>query len=992
MASGKIKGISLEIGGDTNGLSKALNKVRGEISDVQKELKAVDRLLKLDPGNTELLAQKQTLLSKQIGITQEKLQALKTAKDKADSDMKNGTEVNEKQYRELQREIIASEQALDALSKAADNSSQSFDNMHTEASEAVTSVQAVGSSGNRLEKLGSVAGGVAKGAAVAAGAVAAVGGALVAAAEGTREYREDLNKLDAAFISSGHGAESGRQAYSDFYAILGESDRSVEAASHLAQLTNSQEELAQWSDICAGVTATFGDSLPIEGLTEAANETAKVGQVTGPLADALNWAGISEDQFNKKLKECNTEKERSTLITETLNSTYANAAATYKELNADIISNRQATEQWNMAMAGIGAAVDPIIGSIKALGAEALTAVSDGLNLIMQGDLEGGVAVVTEGINSLVSSVTEMLPQLLEMAIPILQGLAESIITNLPVLINAAIGIVTELGNYIIQNIGMILETAMEIMSQLADALITALPELIPAVVDIILQIVDTLINNLDRIIDAAIEIIIALTEGIIEALPRLVERIPEIIVKIYLALVNAAPKLLDAGMQLISMLWNGITSAVSSFFAGLGTVINTYIIQPFKDRVNSLLQVGRDLITGLWNGIQEKVGWLKEKVLGVISTIKGWFTGTKGFDERSPSKWSEKVFEYLMEGGKIGIEKNKNKITDEIQNLIDNVKLKYELGIFTEEEYYNSIADIRDNYLEKGSSAWWDYTKELVKYEKTIAENTKKEMQSAFQAVTDEAEKSMNDIESKQKSFLSKIRGNMAMYETRTVEIGEKSVSADVLTDWRDKAEAAQEYVGAITSLQNRIQSLFSVDEQGQLTEFMEMIRTEDSAEGRKITEMLMGLTDTELSEYVSGWKEYLNITESMAGDTYEAEAESIKTGFIDKVLSMIQTLPEAFRTEGEKAADFFGEALTEKMQGILAGLNDMLASTLLNMDMSSLATGAVGIQRYYTTNQTRTSNVTINSYVETSGTSPYQVSQANKAMINGLQKEGRL
>lgn len=118
-----------------------------------------------------------------------------------------------------------------------------------------------------------------------AGKVTEAIGSIIALADETREYREDMAKLDTAFTTAGHSTDTAKQAYSDFYKILGESDRSVEAVNHLAELTKNEQEVAQWSTICAGVTAKFGDSLPIEGLTEAANETAKVGQVTGPLAD-----------------------------------------------------------------------------------------------------------------------------------------------------------------------------------------------------------------------------------------------------------------------------------------------------------------------------------------------------------------------------------------------------------------------------------------------------------------------------------------------------------------------------------------------------------------------------------------------------------------------------------------------------------------------------------------------------------------------------------
>ncbi len=93
---------------------------------------------------------------------------------------------------------------------------------------------------------------------------------LFGLAESTREFREDMAKLDTAFTTSGHSTETAREAYNGFYKILGESDRSVEAVNHLAELTTNEQELAQWSTIAAGVTAKFGDSLPIEGLTEAA--------------------------------------------------------------------------------------------------------------------------------------------------------------------------------------------------------------------------------------------------------------------------------------------------------------------------------------------------------------------------------------------------------------------------------------------------------------------------------------------------------------------------------------------------------------------------------------------------------------------------------------------------------------------------------------------------------------------------------------------------
>lgn len=195
----------------------------------------------------------------------------------------------------------------------------------------------------------------------AAGAITALVTAMTTAAVATQRYREDMSKLDTAFEQSGKTVESAQKAYNGFYGILGESDRSVEAVNHLAQLCNTEEELAEWTDICAGVTATFGDSLPIEGLTEAANETAKVAQVTGPLANALKWIGISEDGFNEALAKCNSEQERSTLITNTLTNAYKDAGEQYQEANKDIIAFREAQAELNDTFAEVGATVQPIL-------------------------------------------------------------------------------------------------------------------------------------------------------------------------------------------------------------------------------------------------------------------------------------------------------------------------------------------------------------------------------------------------------------------------------------------------------------------------------------------------------------------------------------------------------------------------------------------------------------------------------------------------------
>lgn len=247
--------------------------------------------------------------------------------------------------------------------------------------------------GNSFQKIGeksTALGQKMKGASVAAGGLLT---AMASSAETTREYRTDMGKLETAFTTSGHSAGTAKQTYEKLQAVLGETDVSVEAANHLAKLCNNEKDLNTWTDICTGVFATFGDSLPIEGLTEAANETAKVGQVTGPLADALNWAGISEDAFNEKLEKCSSEQERQALITSTLNGLYADAAETYKKTNSSVMDANRAQEKLTASWSKFGAAVEPIITKFKFLLAAVLEKIA-GLDRGTQTFLLTLVAVV----------------------------------------------------------------------------------------------------------------------------------------------------------------------------------------------------------------------------------------------------------------------------------------------------------------------------------------------------------------------------------------------------------------------------------------------------------------------------------------------------------------------------------------------------------------------------------------------------------------------
>ena len=230
-------------------------------------------------------------------------------------------------------------------------------------------------SANETEAAFAKIGGAAKTVALGIGTAAvAIGGAFVAAVEGTREYRVSMGQLETAFQTAGHEADVAKSTYSDLNAVLGDSGQSTEAAQMLAKLTDDEKELNEWTNILTGVFSEFGEALPVEGVAEAALHTAEMGSVQGALADALEWSGVSVDDFNKSLEKCSTEQERQELITEKMNELYGKSGETYKEVNKDVIEAEKAQGRLTDAIAQVGAIGEPILTAIKNKVADMATA------------------------------------------------------------------------------------------------------------------------------------------------------------------------------------------------------------------------------------------------------------------------------------------------------------------------------------------------------------------------------------------------------------------------------------------------------------------------------------------------------------------------------------------------------------------------------------------------------------------------------------------
>lgn len=354
-------GATLKLDGEKE-FRKGMNDAARGLRVLDSELKASSAAFAGNEKSMQALTNKGTLFEKKVAQQKKVVEALSRAV-KESGQMYGEASAKTDGYKiklnnataalaKMERELEQNSQAMAELGNDTSRAAKMMDKLERKAKEMNASLRKAG------EGLGNV------GQKMAMGVTAPVIAGIGLATESTREFRQDLGKLDAAFKTTGHGVETGRKLFTDFYGIIGEDDTSIEAVNHLAQMTKNQKELADWTTIATGVYASFGDSLPLEGLTEAANETVKVGKVTGPLADALNWVGVSEDEVNAKLETMNSEQKRSAYLTDLLTGKYKKIAAEYRNINGVVIEANESQAGLRLEMADLGNKLEPIVTKV----------------------------------------------------------------------------------------------------------------------------------------------------------------------------------------------------------------------------------------------------------------------------------------------------------------------------------------------------------------------------------------------------------------------------------------------------------------------------------------------------------------------------------------------------------------------------------------------------------------------------------------------------
>ena len=430
MSSKRIKGITVEIGGDTTKLDKALESSNKTLSQTKSALKDVERLLKLDPGNTELLAMKQRLLAEAAQASADKLNILQEAAAGADAALQRGKDyaakyeplkaqldqvtaslrgmennaasmeekfskgkISTQAYENFNRKLEETRKNQEDLQKAIRNLGKEsaarldmsqYDALQREladtAREAEGLEEAAKQSADGLDELSSAAkdasdkaGKVSELFAPVMTAVGALAGAAIATVPATEDLRSGLSRLEESARSSGAGLENAKGAFETFYQVAGQTDSAIEATANLLQAGLTENRLQAAVEGLAGAVIQFPDTLNIESLADSLQETLATGSATGQFAELLDRLGIGAENFNENLAQCTDQAQKQDLALSVLaHGGLMESYDSWLENNQALADNRQATLDLQLQMAELAESIQPLMTTILEVAKELL--------------------------------------------------------------------------------------------------------------------------------------------------------------------------------------------------------------------------------------------------------------------------------------------------------------------------------------------------------------------------------------------------------------------------------------------------------------------------------------------------------------------------------------------------------------------------------------------------------------------------------------------
>lgn len=996
---GNIKGITIEIGSDTKKFKSGLAELNKSSKDLQNELKYVNQALKHDPKNTELLRQKQELLTKSVSETKSKLEALKAAKEKADKDMASGTEVNQEEYRRLAREISTTKNSLKNLTKEMKNFGS-------------VSAQQIAAAGEDVQEFGGKIETVGKKVSVASATSAAALGASVKLAS---DYTDAVAKVgtvadlqsvpleklrdDMLQLSTETGIGAGEIADATYQAISASVD-TADAVSFVGASVGLAKagfmETADAVDVLTTIINAYGlEASDVGRLSDILIQTQNDGKTTVnelsqsmgqviPLASAygvnienlaasyaqLTKNGVATAQAGTYLKSMLNELgDSGSDVGEILKS---KTGKSFGQLMNDGMSLGDVLGILNDSVNGDSEALAGLWSSSEA-GTGALSILSSGVGAFndelgnMQ-DSTGNVADALEtlstpsakaqkSLNAVRNAGIELSSAALKAIAPLLKQLAETVkslterFSNLSpatqTVIVAVMAILAALGPVIII-IGQLI-TAVGTIMTVAPAVATALGA------------VKIAIAAIGGPVTIVIAVITALVLGLIHAYNTSEEFRNKVN-----AVFDAVGNKVNAAINtIIGVFQSGIAyykNAVSDIRAAWSELVSW-----FSGKVSDFVSIGKNVLMGLWNGINDKVGWLKGKVKGVVDKIKSWFTGKDGFDTHSPSKWSEKICGFVMQGLAIRFEKDnvvakaaraairkikavitgemdtipaetvkstaekiKTAIADEIdavnaeisriQKEAEDERAKEELAQYKEKlakkqaELKKAEPKNRKSILDEIAKLEKDWNKKQLEAARTAEQQKLQERLTALQEFKQKYESELSAIEQKESSLSDKLFDYGELFTRVQDENSEKEIFK--LTDLDESIKKIQQYNEQIEKLKEKGLS------SGLLSEIADM-NIEDALD---FTEKLDRLEVGKFEEYVEKFEEKRRLANEAAQQFYSEEMEELAMNAVEQAKSYAEDFNDVGKALTDGVADGIKDGKSSIVNAIVKAIRDAI------------------------------------------------------------------
>ena len=585
-----LKGITVEIGGDTTKLGDAILKARKSASDLSGELRGVESLLKLDPTNTVLLAQKQDILAESIAGAKDKLKMLIAAQESMSKQLADG-KISPEQYRDFEREIESTRQQLTRLEAAASGTDDAVANVGDAAREA--GAKAEKASGGWSVLKGTLADLAASAIKTAASAIGDTAREMIT---GAAEYGDTIDKMSQKMVMSS-------DAYQEWDFVLQHCGASIESlkpamktlataaesgSDAFAQLGISQEQIA-------GMSQEQLFDATIAGLQNVTDETQRT-----YLAGKLLGRGATElgPLLNTSADDVADMRAQVHDLGGVMGSDAVKAAAAYQ----DSLQNMQ------YAFSGLK---NNISGELL----PTLTLIMDGVTKMLTGGGDEVAAAVGDLVVSLSGQLTAQAPRMMSVALTFIAALVTGLLSALPDLMGAAVDLVGAL------------------LLGIADQL----PGIITAAMSALLGIVATITSpeSITLLIQAAMQLMLALARGLITAIPQLIDAVPGIITNLVESFYAMLPEIIGVGIEIVIALASGLVSNAGHIIAAVPRLVET-IVRGFLACVKSYWNIGKSIVDGIRKGITEQWQRLKTDVSNLFTGLVDWIKKLLGI--HSPS------------------------------------------------------------------------------------------------------------------------------------------------------------------------------------------------------------------------------------------------------------------------------------------------------------------------------------------------------------------